>query len=764
MGFLVPLFAAFAVVAAIPILVHLYGRPRAVRRRFAAIRFLLESDRKTAVQRRVRELALLVLRAVAIAAVPLLLAKPYFETRSEVVAGIGESESAVIVLDDSRSMGFRTGGLGGATLFTEAQARARRLVAGLGRDAECAVLLTSQGAAAPQPELTADRTRLVAAIDEVKPSLRPGDTGAALRRAAAILSASAAAAPHKARRVYLLSDMAAHSLPEGAPWGQDGPSLVPVDIGRRLERPAAGNRAVREVRVQAAPQLGPRGVELTVTVENHGAEPAREVPITLRVDGKPVAKGLLDLPARGRAEKRFSHVFSGEGEGEAASATSAAPDERGAAPSRPGPSARVHDVVVELGEDALPSDDRRYLRIEERRGLRALLVDGDPRTVRRADELFYLETALRPGEQDEARIAVRTTTLEDLPAAHLESEDVVFVANVKAPDADRAARLRAFVESGGGLLLAVGDNVDPDAWNQALSDLLPQPLATLRTVGPVLRSRDDGESVAAGVPAGSGAGEHVARLDRDHPVLAPFQGEGGGGVGGGGFGVHGPAQALREALIGRYALLKPTPQSGDGERRALLRLDSGAPLLVEGKLGRGRVLLLTTTVDRDWGDLAIQPGFLPLMQQAARYLARAPLDAPAPSSLLGEPHEIPLLDGDVRAEVTLPSGARRPFGEDRVARRATLHFSDTLEPGLYHVAAAREGEPLAPHPEATFAVDVDAGESDLAPVDKARLAALTHPVASSGPGSPTRRIELWRELGAVLLALLLLESILTLRR
>ncbi len=55
----------------------------------------------------------------------------------------------------------------------------------------------------------------------------------------------------------------------------------------------------------------------------------------------------------------------------------------------------------------------------------------------------------------------------------------MFAANIKAPDGDRAARLRAFVEGGGGLLLSVGDNADPDAWNEALGDLLPQPLATV---------------------------------------------------------------------------------------------------------------------------------------------------------------------------------------------------------------------------------------------------------------------------------------------
>ena len=61
---------------------------------------------------------------------------------------MGASEAAVIVLDDSRSMERKLGG-GGRTVFSAAQARAVRLVDGMGRDSEAAVLLTSQGSTPP---------------------------------------------------------------------------------------------------------------------------------------------------------------------------------------------------------------------------------------------------------------------------------------------------------------------------------------------------------------------------------------------------------------------------------------------------------------------------------------------------------------------------------------------------------------------------------------------------------------------------------------
>src|SRR5207237_602035 len=68
-------------------------------------------------------------------------------------------------------------------------------------------------------------------------------------------------------------------------------------------------RAIVVIKTEPAAHLGPRGVRVSVEVGNFGAEPLKELAVTLRVDGKPVAKGLLDVPAKARAIKRFFHVF-----------------------------------------------------------------------------------------------------------------------------------------------------------------------------------------------------------------------------------------------------------------------------------------------------------------------------------------------------------------------------------------------------------------------------------------------------------------------
>src|SRR4029079_13958990 len=128
--------------------------------------------------------------------------------------------------------------------------------------------------------------------------------------------------------------------------------------------------------------------------------------------------------------------------------------------------------------------------------------------------------------------------------------------------------------------------------------------------------------------------ERLAPIDRRHPLLAAFPAKG---------------EGLASARLFQFMLLGPMPDAPG--RRVVLRYESGAPALVEAEVGRGRVLLLTTTVDREWTDLPIRPGFLPLVQEAARVLAGAPAGDAASAVMVGQRREISVGQDDRRIEV-----------------------------------------------------------------------------------------------------------------
>jgi hypothetical protein len=68
----------------------------------------------------------------------------------------------------------------------------------------------------------------------------------------------------------------------------------------------------------------------------------------------------------------------------------------------------------------------------------------------------------------------------------------------------------------------------------------------------------------------------------------------------------------------RYVPIEPA-----SEDQVLIRFETGAPLLVEKRIGAGRLLVLTSPLDRDWNDLAIHPMFVSFIGESASYLTGA---------------------------------------------------------------------------------------------------------------------------------------------
>jgi hypothetical protein len=692
MHFVAPLYLIGVLAASVPVIVHLVGRSRARVRPFAAMDFLVRSNRRVARRLRLRELILLALRALAAAGLAAVLAKPFVEASTDLPASIGRPQSVVLVLDNSASMGYR---LNGDRLWDLARRRARQVLDLLGREADAALVLGAEGdedgaaagaaqaVGAPVGELTADRLRLRRAIDEAPLSARATDIPAALRRAAQILGHSA----HAERQVIVLTDLTAAAFGHGDPWpAGGGPALTVIDVTHGAPLP---NRAVTAIRVEPGPEQGPRGVRVTGTIANFADKGVAKLPVSLKLGPRVVARGFVDVGARATAQKAFHHAF---------------------------PAGELFDVSIAIEEDALPIDDQRFARVEVRRQVRVLLVDGDPRTVRQDDELFYLETALRPGDRSESQLAVSVVTADDLGRRPLADFDVVFLCNVKALPAPRVAELEAFVRKGAGLFLALGDNVDADAYAATMAPLLPQPLRGIHesVQGPTARPEGGAEPRAAG--------ERLGPIDVRHPLLAAFAG-----------GVEG----LRAARFARYALLAPEAEPrpaargaprGEPGRHTVLRFESGAPALVEAPLGAGR------------------------------HLARSPLREPEPGGLVGRPHAVPLGEGDARLEVRLPQGVTRLYEPTDVAGRDQFVFRETEEPGIYRVSAATNGHSLRERPAAAFVVNVDPRESDLAHLAPRLVPGSGAGPASARPQTGRRRVELWHGVAALLLVTLLGES------
>lgn len=677
----------------VPLLIHLISRRRARRVRFAPLELLLRSQRRTARSIRLRQLLLLAIRTLLLAAVAVAAARPVW--REDTAQNAAAPLAVVVVVDTSASM---RAVLDGTSLFVRARRAALEAVGAQPADVRVGAVACGE---APRDLAAADFDRR--AVTSALSSLSPGYAYANLASCVAHAAGLALGVEGSGeRRVLVFSDLAAHGFPSSGMRPSQGAGVVVEwsPVGSEATLP---NHALTRVDVERASARGSDAIEVSFTARRFGGPPV-EVTADLLVGGARTARVSLPFAGDAAMERSFHHALVA------------------------GAPAGAQQLSVVLGEDALAEDNVVDLPFTVPAPLPVLLVNGAPQAVPFRDEVFYLESALRDARGGTGRIALEVVGFDRVKAAQVAAARVVVLANVRRLEDDVAAALVQHVTLGGGLLISVGDQVDVEWYNGALGAVLPAPLRG--TKGQALL---DDASVAEVLG--------LTRFRTTHPIFQSLASRS-----------ESDLPGLGRVRTHTFMLLEP---GGDVERDVLVRFTNDAPALVERVVGDGRVLLLATSVDRDWSDLAIRPGFLPLARQSILHLGGALEDGGPRILRVGEPRRIRLPRGVESVEVEPPGGTRQAFALEAGAREVMFHATDT--PGLYRVWARAPGGEPRERPEERFTVVVHPDESDLtrAPPDLLERGAPQGSVsrtADSGDAGST--LWPWLLLGAVALFVL----------
>ncbi|MBA3887197.1 MAG: BatA domain-containing protein [Acidobacteria bacterium] len=637
MGFLTPLFLAGLAALAVPIVIHLIQRERKNVVQFPSLMFLRRIPYESVRRRKVHNWALLLLRLAALALIVAAFARPFLRNPAVASDVSGGAREVVVLVDQSFSMAY-------GDRWSRASTAARQAVADLGPADRASIVFFTSGANVAVRS-TSDRSRLESAIDGAAPSAGATRFGPALKLAGSMLSESSL----PRREVVLISDFQRSGwqggeglrLPEGA-------TLTPVVMSDS----ATPNVTVAPVTLQRSRFSGQERVTVTGGVLNHGPVPLSNLEVTLELAGRAVQTQRVEVEARGSASVTFEPITPDPG------------TTRG---------------VVRIPADALPADNAFHFTLSPRQSVRVVVVDR-PGGAR--DSSLYLSRALALGERPPFETVIRTP--DTLTADDIQRAGIVILNDVPV-NAASVSRLTAFVNDGGGLLVALGERA---AWAGNAADLLPA------TPGaPVDRTR--------------GMAARLGGLEYGHEIFESFRAPRSGD--------------FSSAHFYGYRAVVPVP-----EARILARFEDGAPALLERRVGTGRVLLWTSTLDNHWTDLPLKPVYLPFVHRMATSLA-AYAERPAWMGV-----------GDVLDSGASATGVPRPDGRVVLTpsgQRVTLDSEgpdvmELSEAGFYEVrSGGRDAEPLL-----TIAANVDLAESDLAPMDPQDVVAAA--TGHAGGGTP----------------------------
>ncbi|MEO8680697.1 MAG: BatA domain-containing protein [Vicinamibacterales bacterium] len=669
MSFLAPLFFLGLAALAVPVLIHLTQRERKTVVEFPSLMFLRKIPYESVQRRRIRDWLLLALRLAALAMIVAAFARPFLRG-SQLAAAPGGARDIVVLLDRSYSMGF------GDTWARAQGAAAQALSSATPADRISLVLFADNAEVAVRS--TPDRSRVTAEINATTPG--PGSTkyGPAIKLAGSMLSESLL----PKREVILVSDF------QRGGWQPDdtlrlpgGTTLTPVAVA-----PVDGvNLALTPVSLQRQTVQGQQRVTVTAGVLNRSATPVNDVGLQLEIEGRVVQALKVNLAPNASASVVFAPVAVAAVNTHAAIHLSDAPKGSMTGGGEPSGSPRG---------DALARDNVFYFVLSPSAPVPVMVVGQGGRS----DASLYLSRALAIG--DAPRFDISAQSSDAMGAEVLAKSRLVILNDVSVPDA-LAQRLTAFVEGGGGLLIAAGPRA---SWPGSRTAWLPA-------------------SIDSTVDRTRGAPAKLSAIDYGHVVFEPFRAPRSGDFATARFYTYRGLKAAKDATV-------------------LARFDTGEPALVERTAGRGHAIVFASTLDLSWNDLPLKPVFLPFIHQLGRRLSgykEQPawltvgqvLDVGAAEAAAGA--TLGASGGSTSRTVLAPSGQRKdlvpPVAAPGAPPAATAAALELAEQGFYEVrGSGRESGPVI-----VAAANVSLAESNLDRLDPKELLAAVSGSGNSGP-------------------------------
>ncbi|MDZ4801962.1 MAG: VWA domain-containing protein, partial [Bryobacteraceae bacterium] len=352
-------------------------------------------------------------------------------------------------------------------------------------------------------------------------------------------------------------------------------------------------------------------------------------------------------------------------------------------------------------KDSLAADDRFPFSIERKESSRILIVH-DSRSSRAAT---YAAAAIE--SVPDAGYTVESLTSDQASNVAPSKFSSVILSDVGTLPASLESALNEYVKQGGGVFVALGSST-------IARGKVPLTGETIRDAR--YASREGERFLTAG------------QVDKTHPAAA------------------------RAGTLDEVRFYQISNVTTDKSARIIAKLSDGTPLMYERKIGEGKVLVLTSTLDNVANDLPLHASFVPLMEQSAHYLSGFD-PVPADYSVDSFAELRSARDAGSAVDVLDPDGKRAVSLKESAAAQSIRLSRE----GFWELRRANGRNEL-------IAVHADRRESDLEVIPKETLALWQGTGSRDGTGGgtsdqTTKPYSLWWYFALALFAVSIAESI-----
>jgi len=444
----------------IPIIIHLITRQKVKKILFSSLIFLKELRTQKIRRIKIRQILLLILRTLVLLLLLLAFARPTLRGKFSTSLQSQAKTSAVIIFDNSLSMGRE---IDGKPVIDDAKEKIPALEELFKTGDEIYAIYADEGANPIFEGARYDFKKIMQLISKVKLSHGSSDIIMALAKAKSILMQS----QNLNKEIYFVSD-----------FQQSGFKNIQEIVSPLLENTniklyvipcnEAQINNLSILSVNAANQIIEKGklFELTVMIKNYGAYEERNKLVQLFIEGKRTAQGTVTLKPGDSQELSFKII----------------PDKTG-----------LLTGSILLEDDDLLLDNRWYFTFHVPDNINVLLAGKSKDDTK----FLRIAAALSPN------VTVSEVNSLTSEINTISKQDVLILSNLPQLESTVSSSLLNYIEQGGALILFLGGDVDLKNYNTSLNQKMNLPAFT-ETVG-------DLENQEASFSFG--------RIDLDHPIF-----------------------------------------------------------------------------------------------------------------------------------------------------------------------------------------------------------------------------------------------------
>ena len=409
----------FLLLAAVPLLLHLFARKKPPVYDFSSLEFIRKIVRHSIRIKRPKDILLLVLRTLFVLFIVGLFLKPLFFSKGLPGSFAGRKNMTIIV-DATASMRYLEGG---QTRFSMACAEASEILSGLGKNDKANIIWLRLKPESIYPGPSVNKTYLQESLAKARGSSETGDPSTAFELALKMFDGT-----DGSKEICIISDFQNSQWENFKPAASEGVKVISVKVGNGN----ASNLAVTRIFTEPDYPLAGEAGRIYAEIRNYSSEPRRTT-VFFQMGG--LRKNLsVMVPAWGSSSSSFQ--FDGKKAG-------------------------LYPLEISTGEDLFPEDNQRWAFLDIAPALKVGVCEN---TKEGGTAKFWLRALNALSWINAESFSI------DEPGA-IKKYDIVMLAGW---DGKSEEELKEFLASGGGIFCMPSEGMplksltELSGWNKAV--------------------------------------------------------------------------------------------------------------------------------------------------------------------------------------------------------------------------------------------------------------------------------------------------------